>query len=274
MIVGYTVKESGAAATSPRASFQTMTKLLVIQHVPHERLGTLEPGFKDAGCEIVPFKANEATRWPLPTEYDGIVSMGGPQSVYQQKQYPYLTSELALLREAAKSHVPILGVCLGAQLLAEALGGKVRPAEQKEIGWYPVMREPGADGDPMMEPFGQTETVFQWHGDTFSLPKGAVRLSSSPLCEEQGFRYGDNIYAFQFHVEMTEPIIRAWMMNAGNRKELAALKGTIDPLAIRRQSPQHIGRLGELSRHVAMTFCDLVKRSTSPSRRSAHARKI
>jgi GMP synthase (glutamine-hydrolysing) len=199
--------------------------------------------------------------------------MGGPQSVYQQDTYPYLTKELGFLREAAKRQVPMLGVCLGAQLLAGALGGTVRPAEQKEIGWYPVMREPGAEGDPMMDAFGQTETVFQWHGDTYSLPKGAVRLSSSPLCEEQGFRYGDNCYALQFHVEMTEAIIRAWMMNAGNRKELAALEGTIDPMTIRRQSPQHIGRLGELSRHVAATFCDLVKRSTSSSRRSAHARK-
>ena len=234
-------------------------RLLVVQHVPHERLGTFEDGFRAAGCSIETFDAYEPrARWPSLDGFDGIVSMGGPQSVYEQAKHPYLTRELALLRQAVKSELPVLGVCLGAQLLAAALGAKVTKNPQKEVGWYPLMRESGADGDPLFAPFGQTETVFQWHGDTFALPKGAVRLASSPLCQEQGFRYHDNVYGLQFHVEVTEPIVRAWIRTPVNKAELESLRGVIDPMTIRRQSPQHIARLAELSRHVAQIFSRLL----------------
>ena len=195
-----------------------MPTILVIEHVPHERLGNLETPLRAAGCALRSLRAWDAkAAWPPVKDVDAIVSMGGPQSVYQQKQYPYLTRELTL------------------------------------------MREPGADGDPMWEPFGQTETVFQWHGDTYSLPKGAVQLARSPLCEQQAFRFGKNIYALQFHLEVTEVIVRAWMMNSGNRKELAALKGKIDPLTIRRQSPQHVARIKELCDYIARTFAEFIE---------------
>ena len=232
-----------------------MPRLLVIQHVPHERLGTFEEAFDAADCSLVTFRADEPdARWPSLERVDGLVSMGGPQSVYEQSNDPWIARELELLREAIRRKLPILGVCLGAQMLAAALGAKVSKHPQKEIGWYPLMRESGADGDPLFEPFGQTETVFQWHGDTFALPKGAVRLASSPLCQEQAFRYRDNVYGLQFHLEVTEAIIRAWMRIPVNKVELATLRGVIDPMAIRRQSPQHLPRLHELSNHVAMTF--------------------
>ncbi len=185
-----------------------MTTLLILQHVPHERLGTFEPAFIAAGCSLLPLNTYEpTTHWPSLDDVDGIVSMGGPMSVSQQAQYPFLRKELSLLREAVKRQKPILGVCLGAQLLSEALGGKVTNNPQKEIGWYPLMREPAADGDPLFAPFGQTETVFQWHGDTFSLPKEAVRLASAPLCQEQAFRYGEHVYGLQFHLEVSEAMI-------------------------------------------------------------------
>ena len=249
-----------------------MSTVLVIQHVPHEGPGTFEPVFKRAGCSLLPVLASDPTaHWPDLRELAGIVLMGGPQSVYEQDRYPYLTRELALLRQALKQELPILGVCLGAQLLAAALGAKVtqNPAG-KEIGWYPLTREPGADGDPLFEFFGQTETVFQWHGDAFALPKGAVRMSSSPLCQEQAFRYGDHAYGLQFHVEVTESMIRAWMQ--ANAKELVALRGIIDPAAIRRQNPRHLDRLRALSQHVAAAFCSLVKPVTRSARRPVHAR--
>ena len=233
-----------------------MTRILVVQHVPHEGLGTFEPVLRQAGCSLVMLKAYEPkAAWPDLSQIQGLIVMGGPQSVYEQARYPYLTREIELLRQTVDADLPILGVCLGAQLLAVALGAKVTKNPQKEIGWYPLMREPGADNDPLCEPFGQTETVFQWHGDTFALPKGAVRLFSSPLCQEQAFRYGDRIYGLQFHVEVTEAMIRAWLL--ANKQELAMLKGDIDPATIRRQTPEHIGRLRELSAHVATTFCQI-----------------
>ncbi len=238
-----------------------MSTILVIQHVPHERLGTFEDAFKSVGCTPVALNSYDAKAvWPKLSSVSGIVVMGGPQSVYQQDKYPYLTKELALLKEALAARMPILGVCLGAQLLAVALGAQVRANHSKEIGWYPVMREPAADGDPLCDAFGQTETVFQWHGDTFDLPKGAAPLFSAPLCDQQAFRYRDHVYALQFHLEVTEAMIRAWMQTPVNKAELARLKGTIDPMAIRRQSPHHIKRLGELSSHVATTFCQLLQK--------------
>ena len=252
-----------------------MTTLLVIQHVPHERLGTFEAAFKAAGCAIRTLNAFEAfepkATWPSGGEFDGLVVMGGPQGVYEQATYPYLTREIALLQQALKARKPVLGVCLGAQLLAAALGARVTKDDQKEIGWYPLMREPGADGDPMWEPFGQTETVFQWHGDTFTLPKGAVQLASSPLCAQQAFcysRYGSSAYGLQFHVEVTEAMIRAWLRV--NANELKALRGRIDPETIREQTADHLPRLRELSRHVAATFSTFL---TPASRRFSHARQ-
>lgn len=235
-----------------------MSRLLVIQHVPHERLGTFESAFAKAGCRILRLDVYEPkVQWPSLDDVDGVVVMGGPMSVYQQGRYPFIAKELSLLRQAIKHELPILGVCLGAQLLAHALGAKVMPAQQKEIGWYPLMRESGAEGDGLFSAFGQTETVFQWHGDTCTLPQGAVRLASSPLCTEQAFRYRDNVYALQFHLEMTEALIRAWMRNPGNARELSALRGLIDPMAIRRQSRQHLPRLQSLAVHVAGHFSDL-----------------
>ena len=249
-----------------------MPTLLVIQHVPHERLGTFEPAFKEAGCACRILKAHEAgVAWPRAADVDGIVSMGGPQSVTEPQRYPYLTRELALLREALDEETPILGVCLGAQLLAAALGASVTSNPQREIGWYPLMREPAADGDPIFAPFGPTETVFQWHGDTFALPKGAVRLASSPLCREQAFRYGAAAYGLQFHVEVTEAIVRAWMQTPANKAELSLLRGVIDPTAIRRQSPQHAAHLVELARHVATAFGTFVTHSPRLMRKAAHA---
>ena len=240
------------------------TTILVIQHVPHERLGTFEETFTKAECHLQPLNAYDAKNtWPRLDKIDGIVSMGGPQSVNEQAKYPYLMREIELLNDALKAQVPILGVCLGAQLLAAALGAKVTKNPQKEIGWYPLTRELGADGDPLFEPFGQTETVFQWHSDTFALPKGAVRLASSPLCQEQAFRYGDNVYGLQFHVEVTEAIIRAWMQTPVNKAELISLRGVIDPMSIRRQSPHHIARLQELSSHIATGFSNLLVNRSS-----------
>ena len=239
-----------------------MTSLLVIQHVPHERLGTFEPAFREAGCALRMLNTYDAKAvWPRATDVDGIVSMGGPQSAYEQTKHPYLSREITLLRAALKAGKPILGVCLGAQLLAAALGAAVTKNSQREIGWYPLMREQGADGDALFAPFESTETVFQWHGDTFALPKGAVRLASSPLCQEQAFRHGESAYGLQFHVEVTEPIVRAWIQTPANRAELAALQGIIDPMTIRRHASQHAARLAELSRHVALTFGRMVTRS-------------
>lgn len=248
-----------------------MATILAVYNVAYEGLGTFDPVFRHDGVSVQPFRAFDAKGvWPAVDTFDALVIMGGPQSAYQQKQYPYLTREIALIAQALKLKKPILGVCLGAQLVATALGAKVAKNRAKEIGWYPLMREPGAEGDPLCDPFGQTETVCQWHGDTFTLPKGATQLFSSPLCAQQGFRYGANVYALQFHVEVTEAMLRMWL--SANRAELASLEGVIDPVVIRSQTAHHLPRLRELSQHVATAFRRLVTAPPITSGRSAHAR--
>ena len=251
-----------------------MPTILVIQHVPHEGLGTFGPVLKEAGCRLVACNASaRRVVWPSLEGVDGLIVMGGPQSVYEQARYPFLKRELELLQQALKDGRPILGVCLGSQLLARALGATVKKIPQKEIGWFPLMRESAADCDPLFTPFGPTETVFQWHGDTFTLPKGAIRLASSPLCREQAFRYGANAYGLQFHLEVTGAMIRAWLRVPANRAELSSLCGVIDPAAILRQNRQHLGRLRELSQHVAKAFASSV-RPAMPTRRKVHARTV
>ena len=242
-----------------------MARLLVIQHVPYETLGTFEAAFNRAGCAADSVLASDqiAGDWPSLDDFAGLVVMGGPQGVYEQKRHPYLGDEAALLKQAVKRKLPILGICLGAQLLAHALGAKVSPNTQKEIGWYPLMREPGADGDALFEPFGQTETVFQWHGDTFTLPKQAVLLASSPLCRNQAFRFGDFAWGLQFHLETDAALINKWLSHPANKPALDSLKGVIDPAAIKKQTPEHQERLRELAFHVASTF----------ARRVSHARE-
>ena len=246
-----------------------MPTLLIVQHVPHEGVGTFEQPFKAAGLTLQLLRAtDQQATWPDLEDIAGLVVMGGPQSVYEPDRFSSVARELALLREALAARLPILGVCLGAQLLAAALGSSIMKNPQKEIGWYPLMREPEAEVDPIFRPFGQTETVFQWHGDTFALPRDAVRLASSPLCREQAFRYRDHAYGLQFHVEVTEAMIRRWLSVPGNRRELAALRGVIEPAAIRGQAPRHLDRLQALSRHVATTFAALVMaRAGQPAQR-------
>jgi len=252
-----------------------MTSVVVIQHVLHEGPGTFELPLKRAGCSLQTLKADDPrAAWPTLSTIQGLLVMGGPQSVYEHAMYPFLKKEIAFLREALERELPILGVCLGAQLLAAALGAKVTKNPQKEIGWYPLMRESAADDDPMMAPFGQTETVFQWHGDAFALPNGAVQLASSPLCDQQAFRYGARAWGLQFHVEVTESMIRAWIR--ANAQELSTLKGIIDPVAMHRQTPQHVSRLKHLADHIAMTFANTVEESHvvghQPTKRALHAR--
>jgi GMP synthase (glutamine-hydrolysing) len=237
-----------------------MPTVAIVKHVPLEGAGSLEGCLREAGLDLVAVNAfDRAVRWPEVAELGGVLIMGGPMNVDEEAKYPFLKTETAWIKQLLKNQVPTIGICLGAQLLAKALGAKVTQAEQKEIGWYPIMREPDAEGDPVCAAFGQTETVFQWHGDTFAIPKQAAWLFSSPLCQNQAFRYGDFAYAFQFHIEVTDKMIQQWLKDAVMQQELATLKGVIDPAVIRAQIPTHIQRLQELSKHVARGFIERVQ---------------
>lgn len=154
---------------------------------------------------------------PVPdaASFSHLLVMGGPMAVYEMDRHPYLVNEAKLIDAAIKANKHVMGVCLGAQMLAHVLGSRVYPGGKKEIGWYEVALTENGMNDPIMStlalPRKNAAQVFQWHGDTFDLPAGAVRLASSDLFPNQAFRYQDRVYALQFHIEVTPAIVRGWL---------------------------------------------------------------
>lgn len=183
-----------------------MKKVLVVQHDPRDvagRLGTVLTA-RGIAQEVLSPHAGDA----LPTTLEGVsglVVLGGPMSVHRHEEWPFLADEMRLLRQAVAEETPVLGICLGAQLLAAALGAAVRRNDSPEIGWHPLTLLPGAAADPLFAGLPETFSVFQWHNDTFALPAGAVQLASSARCAQQGFRYGDSAWGLQFHLETDGP---------------------------------------------------------------------
>ena len=203
-------RRAGRRCARHRAA--AMKRILVFQHVPYEPLGYLNPQLKQAGFRIryVNFGREPGAR-PTLDGYSGLVVLGGPMSVNQTAQFPHLLTEIDVIHGALERGMPVLGICLGAQLMARALGASVRRSASPEIGWYPVRLTDSGREDPLFSGFGPEEHIFQWHSDTFDLPQGAIRLASSDVYPNQAFRFGRNAYAFQFHIEVTEQMILEWL---------------------------------------------------------------
>ncbi len=219
-------------------------KLLVLQHEPCEPLGFFEGLFSKKGVECVYCRLYDEEA-PVDLDgYHGLVAMGGPMNVYQEKEYPFLSGDDRLIKEALKRKKPVLGICLGAQLMAKALGAKVYKGREKEIGWYTVKLTEEGRKDPIFGGFEQEFTVFQWHGDTFDIPNGAIHLAGSSLFSNQAFRIG-NSYALQFHLEVTADMIRDWLDEY--REEVKSLKGKVDPKKILSDTDKYIGGLNALA---------------------------
>jgi GMP synthase-like glutamine amidotransferase len=172
-----------------------------LQHVPFEDLGSIEPWLSTAGYEITSTRFFEAAELPDLGEIDFLIVMGGPMSVNDETDFPWLALEKTFIREAVKAGKPVLGVCLGAQLIASAMGAMVYRNPVKEIGWFPVQ---GVDSrNPLLFSFPPETVVFHWHGDTFDLPEGATLLARSEGCENQAFQLGHSVIGLQFHLETT-----------------------------------------------------------------------
>lgn len=235
-----------------------MRKILVCQHVPYEILGTLNPLLKEAGFRI---RYINFGRDPLATPsvdgYYGLIILGGPMCVDQTKDHPFLSHEIKMIQEAFYHNIPVLGICLGAQLIAKTLGAKVSPNKEKEIGWYDISLTEAGKKDKLLCHLAETEKIFQWHGDAFEMPKDAVHLASSPTCEGQAFRFGDKVYAFQFHLEVDEAMILRWLKVSPHLKELSALRGKIDPEVIRQETHLYIEKSKKLSERIFQEFIKL-----------------
>jgi GMP synthase-like glutamine amidotransferase len=204
--------------------------VLVFRHVPYEHLGLIAPALEAAGLEYeyvdLPSDANR----PLDLKAaGGLIFMGGPRSV--NDDLDYVRREIEVIRQAAHRGFPMLGVCLGAQLIAKALGARVYRNAVKEIGWFPVRWREAAAEDALLAGLPNPATVFHWHGETFDLPEGAVWLASSGACRHQAFRCGGNIYGLQFHLEVTPGMIAGWIEEDENSADVREVAPPIDPEA-------------------------------------------
>jgi GMP synthase (glutamine-hydrolysing) len=189
-----------------------MRKILVLQHVAHEILGTLNPLLKERRFRM---RYVNFGRHPDATAclegYSGLIVLGGPMGVYDAHRFPHLKHEMHLIEQALKKNIPILGVCLGAQLLAHVLGSKVVKHNENEVGWHAVHLTEKGKKDALLSGFMPKENIFQLHGDTFDIPQTTEHLALSELCEGQAFRYGDRAYGLQFHLEVDEKMIVRWL---------------------------------------------------------------
>ncbi len=236
-------------------------KVLVLRHVPHEHLGTLAVTLKanNITYEYVNFYEKNTPNISI-KDLGGLIILGGPMNVYETDRYSYLRMEDRLIKEAVEKDVPILGICLGAQLIAKALGSRVIKNKQKEIGWYPLKITQEGSKDKLFRHCYSEEIVFQWHGDTFEIPNGAVHLAESTLCKNQAFRYSHNVYGLQFHIEVTPEMISEWLNVPENQKEIMSLEGNINPESIKAEIPKFIGRLNSLAEDVFQEFCGLIRK--------------
>jgi GMP synthase (glutamine-hydrolysing) len=242
-----------------------MRKIMIFQHVAHELLGTLNPLLKSEGFKIryVNFGRSPDTH-PSLEEYNGLVVLGGPMGVYEVMKHPHIKTELALIESALKKNIPVLGICLGAQMIAHVLGAEVKRHRIAEFGWYDVSLTDDGANDPLFKDWKKKEKIFQAHQDTFALPNGTKRLAHSPACENQAFSYGDKVYGFQFHLEVDRPMILRWLGIADNQILLAHAAGSPTPDRLMSETDLYMERSSSLSTSTFSNFIELFQLKARP----------
>lgn len=187
-----------------------------LQHVPFEGLGYIDTWIKENNHTLTVTKFFEHDLLPNINSIDWLVVMGGPMGVYDTKEYPWLVDEINFIKKAIEADKTIIGICLGAQLIAASLGAKVYPNHKKEIGWLPLVKTNLGKNHPILSTVPHEFTTFHWHGDTFEMPKDAVHLLQSPACAHQAFLYNEKVIGLQFHVEVTPQTLVAMTENCGH----------------------------------------------------------
>ncbi|MBA2393102.1 MAG: type 1 glutamine amidotransferase [Ktedonobacteraceae bacterium] len=201
-----------------------MARVLILQHAwecPPATLGEILDQL------TLPYDIIDVEKAPLPATiaYDAIIALGGPQHVYDTDTYPYFVQEQAFIRSAVEQDIPFLGVCLGGQLLATALGGVVRHHTISEVGFYDIPFTEAGQQDPLFTGLPGYQKVFHWHEDAFELPEGSIRLATNEAAINQAFRHGRRAYGLQYHIELNSQLFDLWLENPEFKQEIIATVG-------------------------------------------------
>jgi len=243
-----------------------MSRILVFQHVAAEPLGTLDPLIRARGHRIrfVNFERDPEAQ-PAVDRYHGLIVLGGPMNVEDRDRRAHLHTELKAIESALDLGKPVLGICLGAQLLAHVLGAPIRRHTQSEIGWYPLSSTEAGQADAAFSAFGASSEVFQWHSYSFDTPSGATHLASTPACANQAFRYGENAYGLQFHPEVDTALIERWLARPDYLDNLREADLAHDEATIRVHTHHHAQAMSQRASAMFESFLDLIGR---PARRT------
>jgi len=190
-------------------------KIHYIQHVEFETPANILKWANEKGHEITGTHLYKGENLPDLDQFDFLVVMGGPMGIYDEEEYPWLKKEKEFIKKAIENDKLVLGICLGAQLIADVLGAKVYKNKEKEIGWFPVELTEKAKNSKIFNDFPEQFTAFHWHGDTFDIPKGAIHTVRSEACENQAFEYNDGkVVALQFHLEVDKKAVERLIENS------------------------------------------------------------
>lgn len=188
-------------------------KIHYLQHVPFEDLGMMAPVLMAGGHELTNTQFFKSYTPPSVNDFDCLIVMGGPMGVNDESSYPWLCEEKKLIEQAVEHKKIILGICLGAQLIAQVMGADVHKNKYREIGWFDIETRKAINNTILTDVFPLQARVFHWHGDTFDIPKGAVHIAKSEACLNQGFIFDDHIVGFQFHLESTQQTVKNLILN-------------------------------------------------------------
>jgi GMP synthase-like glutamine amidotransferase len=240
-------------------------RVLAIVHQRDAGPGVFADAARASGARLEPWLVAEERVPPDdPAAYDAVVTLGGAMHADHEDRHPWLREEKALLADLLERGVPLLGVCLGAQLLAEAAGAAPRRAGQPEIGWYDVRVTEEGGADPLLGPLSPTFEAFQWHSYEFPLPPGASPLARSETCL-QAYRVDESAWGIQFHAEVTRDDAEAWISDY--RSDEDAVRLVLDPEGFRRRTHAAIGAWNELGRGLCGRFLAAVERSRAADAR-------
>lgn len=233
-----------------------MPRVYALQHLAAEPIGVIGDALEVRGIDAEYIRVFDGES--VPSDMNGaagLVVMGGPMGVYERHEYPFLPHEIRLIEAALKAEKPVLGICLGSQLLASALGAEVRKADHKEIGWFRVTLTEGAITDPLFSGVERSFTAYHWHGDVFDLPRGAVSLASSVQTQRQAFAYQGRAYGLLFHLEATHKIVEDMVLGFAGELDEEKIEGS----EIIARTREHLPRLQEIGTLVFQRWASLIE---------------